>query len=78
MASEVRRTGFGGKSIDVNLGDLIVSSKVRYVFFESVMVMEKAMNGEKTDVGRVAKKLARKTARASGNLIIISFSCIEE
>jgi len=38
MASEVRRTGFGGKSVDVTQGDLIVSAECGNFFAKTVTV----------------------------------------
>lgn len=58
-------TGFGGKSVVVTQGDLIVSSERGNLFFKTVRVKGRATNGEKSDVGIVAKKLARKAAKAS-------------
>lgn len=49
----------------VTQGDLIVSSDRGKLFFKIVRIEEEAMNGEKSDVGIVVNKLARKAAKAS-------------
>jgi hypothetical protein len=65
MASEVRRTGFGGKSNDVTQGDLIVPTSEVVTFGQGREGQDKVMDGEKSDVGIVARKLAGKAAMAS-------------
>lgn len=63
MASEVRRTGFGGKSVDVTQGDLIVPAKA-VTLVQDCDSQDEAMNGEKSDVGIVVTKFAGKAAKA--------------
>lgn len=64
LAPEVKRTGFGGKSDDVTQGDLIVPAEAVNLA-QGCEGQGKIMDGEKSDVGIVARKFARKAAKAN-------------
>lgn len=58
------RASFEGKSVDVTQGGLIVSASA-VTLVQDRDGQGKVMNGEKSDVGIVVIKFARKTAKAN-------------